>query len=74
MPVAVVGALLLVPLAVRVWVLGSRQGKEKARLRQEALAYVRTIAAAQAAGARVPELSPALRKLLEEEEGAPTRE
>ncbi|MFD9431221.1 hypothetical protein [Streptomyces sp. NPDC060002] len=71
MPVAVVGALVLVPLAVRVWVLGSRQGMEKARLRQEALAYVRTIAAAQAAGAQVPELSPVLRKLLEEEEGAP---
>ncbi|MFD9316812.1 hypothetical protein ACFWDQ_03710 [Streptomyces sp. NPDC060053] len=73
MPVAVVGGLLLVPLAVRVWVLGSRQGREKARLRQEALAYVRTIAAAQAAGAQAPELSPVLRKLLEEEEGAPTR-
>lgn len=68
MPGAVVGALLLVPLAVRVWVLGSRQGREKERLRQEALAYVRTIARAQAAGARVPELSPVLRKLLEEEE------
>ncbi|MER5194591.1 hypothetical protein ACWD3J_32615 [Streptomyces sp. NPDC002755] len=73
MPVAVVGALFLVPLAVRVWVLGSRQGKEKARLRQEALAYVRTIAAAQASGARAPELSPVLRRLLDEEEGAPAR-
>ncbi|MGW0874311.1 hypothetical protein ACWD3Z_28080 [Streptomyces sp. NPDC002740] len=73
MPVAVVGALFLVPLAVRVWVLGSRQGKEKARLRQEALAYVRTIAAAQASGAQAPELSPVLRRLLEEEEGAPAR-
>jgi hypothetical protein len=65
-PVGYLAPVLLVPLAISVWVSGSRQGAEKERLRQEALAYVRQVAAAQAAGARVPELSPALRKLLEE--------
>ncbi|MGW5637094.1 hypothetical protein [Streptomyces sp. NPDC003832] len=62
------GALALVPLAVAVWLTGRRQGNEKRALRVEAEAYVRTLAAAQAAGERVPELSPALRKLLEPEE------
>ncbi|WP_055418976.1 hypothetical protein [Streptomyces pactum] len=60
------GALVLVPLALYVWLVGSRQGGEKERLRQEALAYVRAVAAAQAAGAQVPELSPELRKLVDE--------
>ncbi|WP_406443195.1 hypothetical protein OHB14_30015 [Streptomyces sp. NBC_01613] len=60
------GALVLVPLAILVWLAGSRQGKERTRLRAEAQAYVRTVAAAQSAGARVPELSPVLRKLLDE--------
>ncbi|WP_416973455.1 DUF3824 domain-containing protein [Streptomyces sp. 4F14] len=61
-------ALVLLPLAVWVWLAGSRQGKEKERLRREALAYVETVARAQAAGAAVPELSPRLRKLLDEEQ------
>ncbi|MZE68524.1 hypothetical protein [Streptomyces sp. SID5789] len=60
------GALSLVPVALYVWLVGSRQGSEKERLRQEALAYVRAIAEAQAAGARVPELSSELRKLVDE--------
>lgn len=59
------GALALIPLAIVVWLAGRRQGTEKARLRAEAVAYVQAVAAAQAAGARVPELSPALRKLLD---------
>ncbi|MDN3246219.1 hypothetical protein [Streptomyces sp. ZSW22] len=59
------GALLLVPLAVYVWLVGRRQGREKERLREAALAYVQEVAAAQAAGAKVPELSPELRKLTE---------
>ncbi len=59
------GALLLVPLAGYVWLIGRRQGREKERLREAALAYVREVAAAQAAGAKVPELSPELRKLAE---------
>ncbi|MFD4261013.1 hypothetical protein ACFWR9_26155 [Streptomyces sp. NPDC058534] len=59
-------ALILVPLALYVWLVGSRQGNEKERLRQEALTYVRAIAAAQAAGARVPELSFELRKLVDD--------
>ncbi|MFD6432563.1 hypothetical protein [Streptomyces venezuelae] len=57
----------LVPLAIVTWLAGSRQGNEKRALREEALAYVRALAAAQAAGARVPELSPQLRKLYAEE-------
>ncbi|MFE6530361.1 hypothetical protein ACH5AJ_24310 [Streptomyces rochei] len=59
------GALLLVPLAGYVWLIGRRQGREKERLREAALAYVREVAAAQAAGAKVPELSPELRNLAE---------
>ncbi|WP_217140643.1 hypothetical protein [Streptomyces sp. AC627_RSS907] len=59
------GALVLVPLALYVWMVGRRQGREKERLREAALAYVREVAAAQAAGAKVPELSPELRRLAE---------
>jgi hypothetical protein len=58
------GALALIPLAIVVWLIGSNQGGEKARLRAEATEYVKAVAAAQAAGAQVPELSPQLRKLL----------
>ncbi|MFC7826866.1 hypothetical protein [Streptomyces sp. NPDC057375] len=58
-------ALLLVPLAVWVWLAGRRQGREKEELREEALRYVKALEAAQAAGARVPELSPQLRALLD---------
>lgn len=58
------GALALIPLAIIVWLAGRNQGGEKARLRAEATEYVRAIAAAQAAGAQVPELSPQLQKLL----------
>ncbi|MFI1755629.1 hypothetical protein [Streptomyces sp. NPDC020571] len=58
-------ALLLVPLAVWVWLAGRRQGREKEELREEALKYVKALEAAQAAGARVPELSPQLRELVD---------
>ncbi|MFF5494642.1 hypothetical protein [Streptomyces aquilus] len=58
------GALALIPLAIIVWLAGRNQGSEKARLRAEAAEYVKAIAAAQAAGAQVPELSPQLKKLL----------
>ncbi|MFI8094038.1 hypothetical protein ACIF9R_38040 [Streptomyces sp. NPDC086080] len=59
-------ALVLVPAAVAVWLAGSRQGAEKQRLRTEAEAYVAAVAAAQATGTQVPELSPALRELLDQ--------
>ncbi|MGW5785452.1 hypothetical protein ACWEWK_15800 [Streptomyces sp. NPDC003757] len=59
-------ALLLVPVALAVWLAGRRQGREKERLREEALQYVRALEEAQAAGARVPELSPQLRALLDD--------
>ncbi|MER6677617.1 hypothetical protein [Streptomyces sp. NPDC000983] len=65
---AAYGLLVLVPLAIAVWLAGRRQGSRKQALREQAEAYVRTLTAAQAAGARVPELSPALRKLLDPKE------
>ncbi|MFD7057960.1 hypothetical protein [Streptomyces sp. NPDC059906] len=58
-------ALLLVPVAIWVWLAGRRRGREKEELREEALKYVKELEAAQAAGARVPELSPQLRALLD---------
>ncbi|AOW88482.1 MULTISPECIES: hypothetical protein [Streptomyces] len=58
-------ALLLVPVAILVWLAGSRQGHEKNQLREEALKYVKSLEAAQAAGAHVPELSPQLRELVD---------
>jgi hypothetical protein len=57
-------ALVLIPVAIGIWLAGSHHGSEETRLRAEAVQYVRTVIAAQAAGARVPELSPALQKLL----------
>ncbi|MEU5596995.1 hypothetical protein [Streptomyces sp. NPDC020298] len=60
------GTLGLIPLAILIWLAGMRQGAEKQRLRTEAVAYVRAVVAAQAGGARVPELSAALRRLLDE--------
>ncbi|MFJ8085060.1 hypothetical protein ACIQ6Y_31135 [Streptomyces sp. NPDC096205] len=60
------GLLALVPVAIAVWMAGRRQGREKEALRAEAVAYVRTVAAAQAAGAPVAELPPVLRELLED--------
>ncbi|MFF4347719.1 hypothetical protein [Streptomyces sp. NPDC001530] len=62
------GAPVLIPVAILTWLAGSRQGKEKSELRAEALTYVRALAAAQAAGAQLPELSPVLKRLLEESE------
>ncbi|MFJ5779473.1 hypothetical protein [Streptomyces sp. NPDC093094] len=62
------GLLALVPFAIVIWLAGSRQGRKKQALREQAEAYVRTLTAAQAAGEQVPELSPALRKLLEPKE------
>ncbi|MEU8570154.1 hypothetical protein AB0C51_17690 [Streptomyces pathocidini] len=58
--------LLCVPLAIGVWIAGHRLGRRKAVLETEALAYVRKLAAAQSSGAPLPELSPPLRKLLED--------
>ncbi|WP_246113955.1 hypothetical protein [Streptomyces montanus] len=66
-PLGYLAALVAVPVAISIWVAGSRQGRERQRLREAAVAYVRALSAAQAAGARVPELSPVLQKLLEEE-------
>ncbi|MFF4401414.1 hypothetical protein [Streptomyces sp. NPDC001480] len=60
------GTLGLVPLAILIWLAGMRQGAEKQRLRTEAAAYARAVVAAQAGGARVPELSAVLRRLLDE--------
>ncbi|KKD02640.1 hypothetical protein TN53_39405 [Streptomyces sp. WM6386] len=57
-------ALVLIPVAIGIWLAGSHHGSEETRLRGEAVAYVRTVTTAQAAGAQVPELTPVLRKLL----------
>lgn len=62
------GTLLLVPLAITVWRTGTRRTAEREHLREESLTYLTAIADAQSAGAAAPELSPALRKLLDEEE------
>ncbi|WP_217170174.1 hypothetical protein [Streptomyces sp. AC512_CC834] len=59
--------VFLVPMAVFVWLAGSRQGDEKNELREEALKYVKALEAAQAAGAHVPELSPQLRALVDKD-------
>ncbi|MFD6193168.1 hypothetical protein [Streptomyces sp. NPDC060275] len=61
-------ALLLVPVAIWVWLAGRRQGREKEELREQALKYVEELEEAQAAGGRVPELSPQLRALLDDQQ------
>jgi hypothetical protein len=58
----------LVPLAILVWRAGSRQGRRQEALRAEAMAYVKAVAEAQAAGVRVSELSPALGKVLDQQD------
>ncbi|MFI1313847.1 hypothetical protein ACH4TS_27510 [Streptomyces albidoflavus] len=68
-PVGYAGLLLGLASAVTVWVLGHRQGVRKQRGRQAALRHLADLRAAQAAGAAVPELSPQLRRLLEEDDG-----
>lgn len=64
MPAAFAAALLPV-LGVWTWVAGHRLGGRQRRLSGEARRYLGELAAAQAAGAVVTELSPPLRKLLD---------
>ncbi|MFE5599909.1 hypothetical protein ACFQ8O_12055 [Streptomyces coelicoflavus] len=59
--------VFLVPVAVFIWLAGSRQGREKNALREEALKYIKALEEAQAAGAHVPELSPQLRALVDKD-------
>ncbi len=66
-PLGGVAALLAVLLAITTWLAGARKDRERQRLRETAVEYVRALSAAQSTGATVPELSPALRGLLEEE-------
>lgn len=68
-PVGYAGLFLGLASAITVWVLGHRQGVRKKRGRQAALHHLADLRAAQAAGAAVPELSPRLRRLLEENGG-----
>ncbi|MFD6042257.1 hypothetical protein ACFWG7_13120 [Streptomyces koyangensis] len=68
-PVGYAGLFLGLASAITVWVLGHRQGVRKKRGRQAALHHLADLRAAQAAGAAVPELSPQLRRLLEENAG-----
>ncbi|MFJ2744385.1 hypothetical protein ACIO3O_32560 [Streptomyces sp. NPDC087440] len=58
-------ATVLVLLGVWAWVAGHRQGNRHRALREAARSYVAEVAAAQRAGAQVPELSPELRKLID---------
>ncbi|MFE7031202.1 hypothetical protein ACFU9Y_12900 [Streptomyces sp. NPDC057621] len=66
-PAGYLAATLATALALTTWLAGARQGRERQRLREAALEYVRTLTAAQSTGTPVPELSAPLRGLLEEE-------
>ncbi|MCU7705169.1 DUF5129 domain-containing protein [Streptomyces albidoflavus] len=66
-PVGYAGLVLGLASAIAVWVLGHLQGVRKERGREAALRHLADLRAAQAAGAAVPELSPQLRRLLEED-------
>ncbi|WSB20896.1 hypothetical protein OHB02_12000 [Streptomyces albidoflavus] len=68
-PVGYAGLLLGLASAITVWVLGHRQGVRERRGRQAALRHLADVQAARAAGAAVPELSPQLRRLLEQDGG-----
>ncbi|MER5780935.1 hypothetical protein ABT104_04285 [Streptomyces mobaraensis] len=56
--------LLLAPLGVFIWIRGRRFGERQRRLEAVAQEYVRQLMAAQAQGARIPELSRHLSRLL----------
>ncbi|WP_247706211.1 hypothetical protein [Streptomyces liliiviolaceus] len=66
-PAGYLAATLATAFALTTWLAGARQGRERQRLREAALEYVRTLTAAQSTGTPVPELSAPLRGLLEEE-------
>ncbi|MFE7069866.1 hypothetical protein ACFU96_07240 [Streptomyces sp. NPDC057620] len=66
-PAGYLAAALATALALTTWLAGARQGRERQRLREAALEYVRALTAAQSTGTPVPELSAPLRGLLEEE-------
>ncbi|MFI1963519.1 hypothetical protein ACH429_05160 [Streptomyces pathocidini] len=59
-------ALLFAPLAAAVWITGYREGRRKRALEAEARAYVNELSAAQPTGAALPELSPQLRRLFDD--------
>ncbi|WP_063798073.1 hypothetical protein [Streptomyces sp. 150FB] len=62
-PVGYLIAVVLAAVGVWVWLTGRAQGKVREGLREEAEEYVRRLTAAQAAGATIPALSPALTRL-----------
>ncbi|KIX76777.1 hypothetical protein SF12_17105 [Streptomyces sp. MBRL 601] len=51
-----------------VWVAGERRSSRSARLREAAVAYIAQLKAAQDQGVALPELSPQLARLLEEDD------
>ncbi|MFD0307555.1 hypothetical protein [Streptomyces sp. NPDC127119] len=66
-PAGYLAAALATTLALTTWLAGANRGRERQRLRGAALEYVQSLTAAQSTGTPVPELSPPLRGLLEEE-------
>jgi hypothetical protein len=62
-PVGYLIAVVLAAVGIWVWLTGRAQGKLRECLREEAEEYVRRLTAAQAAGATIPALSPALTRL-----------
>lgn len=62
---AACATIVLAACGLWIWLVGARLGRRKEDLREQAREYIRQQAAAQAAGAPVPELSPALRALAE---------
>jgi hypothetical protein len=62
---AAFASVLLIALGIWTWVSGHRLGTRQRELSREARAYLDELTSAQAAGAPVQELSPALRKLLD---------
>ncbi|NKI44338.1 hypothetical protein [Streptomyces physcomitrii] len=66
-PAGYIGGAALLAFTVVLWIAAYRDGQEKARLREDALAYARAVLAAQQAGVRVPPLSRRLEEVLDEE-------
>ncbi|MGW8944325.1 hypothetical protein [Streptomyces koyangensis] len=71
-PAGYAAPALAVPAAVAVWVAGARRSSRSARLREAAVAYIAQLKAAQDQGVALPELSPQLARLLEEDDGTGT--
>ncbi|QKW08466.1 hypothetical protein HUT18_20940 [Streptomyces sp. NA04227] len=72
-PVGYAGSAALLVIAAVIAVVADRANSAKQELREAALSYARAVSAAQQAGVRVPQLSPELQKLLDEDEAEKRR-